>query len=237
MQAMSDELWTVNFGRLEYRAATDLQERVRVARQQELVPDVLLLLEHDPVYTRTRRTGPQDLAMGEAWYRARGIDVVDVNRGGRVTYHGPGQLTGYAIMRTDSALRFVRTMERGLVAALADEGIDARARPEDGTDFTGVWIGERKIASVGVHVQKGVTMHGFAVNVQNDLQPFNWVVACGLPDVQMTSLLKESGRTGELLACHRKRVAHRFAEAFGLRQRIVTPARLEKALAAVPAAA
>src|SRR5882762_133072 len=121
-----DELWVVSMGEVEHRAAYDLQERV---------PDVLLLLEHPPVYTRGRRSGPDELTMGEAFYRARGIDIVDVDRGGRVTYHGPGQLVGYPIMRTDSALEFVRTMEDALVAALADEGVDARARADEGPDY------------------------------------------------------------------------------------------------------
>ena len=231
---MPGELWVARLGTVEYREAYALQERVRALRQDDLITDTLLLVEHPPVYTRGRRTGPGELPMGEDWYRAQGIDVVDVDRGGKVTYHGPGQLVGYPIMRTDDVVAFVRTMERALVAALADEGLDARARPEDGRDFTGVWTGERKIASIGIHVAKGVTTHGFAVNVQNDLQPFEWVVPCGLAGVQMTSLLRETRGSGELLRCFRKRAAHRFAEAHGLRQRLVSPARVLGRLA-VPA--
>jgi lipoyl(octanoyl) transferase len=226
MDCMARELWVANLGTLEYRAAYALQERLRERRQAGAIPDALLLLEHPPVYTRGRRTGPGDLPMGEEWYRAQGIDVVDVDRGGRVTYHGPGQLVGYPIMHTDDVVEFVRTMERALMAALADEGLQARVRPDEGPDYTGVWAGERKIASIGIHVSRGVTTHGFAVNVSNDLQPFEWVVPCGLSDVRMTSLLRESGRTGELLRCFRKRAAHRFAEAHGLRQRLVSLPRL-----------
>ena len=118
--------------------------------------------------------------MGEDWYRMQGIDIVEVDRGGKVTYHGPGQLVGYPIVRVDDVVAYVRTLERALVAALAEEGVEARARPDDGPDYTGVWVGERKIASIGVHVARGVTTHGFAVNVENDLQPFSWVVPCGL---------------------------------------------------------
>lgn len=230
---MRTDLWTCWLGTVEYREALALQERLRAARQAGVVPDTLLLLEHPPVYTKTRRCTAADLPMGEAWYAANGIDVVEVKRGGRITYHGPGQLTGYAIMGAQDVVGFVRTMEGALVTALADEGIAARARPEDGADFTGVWVEDRKIASIGVQVQRGVTMHGFAVNVQNDLQPFGWVVACGLPTVQMTSVLKERAVGGDLMPCFRKRVAHRFAEAHGLRQRLVTPAALERALAPV----
>jgi lipoyl(octanoyl) transferase len=213
-------------GQVEYREAYAIQERVRDRRQAGEVPDVLLLVEHPPVYTRGRRSVPGELPMGEDWYRTQGIDVVDVDRGGKITYHGPGQLVGYPIMRTDDVVAFVRTMERALVAALADEGLDARVRTDEGPDYTGVWVEDRKIASIGIHVAKGVTTHGFAVNVQNDLQPFEWVVPCGLSNVRMTSVLRETAGGGEVLPCFRKRAAHRFAEAHGLRQRLVSPARV-----------
>ena len=222
MSDMADDLWVANLGTVEYREAYAIQERVRARRQAEEIPDTLLLVEHPPVYTRGRRTGPGELPMGEDWYRAQGIDVVDVDRGGKVTYHGPGQLVGYPIMRTDDVLAFVRTMERALLAALHDEGLSPRVRTDEGPDYTGVWVEDRKIASIGIHVAKGVTTHGFAVNVQNDLQPFEWVVPCGLSGVRMTSLMKETGRGGELLRCFRKRAAHRFAEAHGRRQRLVS---------------
>jgi lipoyl(octanoyl) transferase len=224
-----DELWVCHLGTIEYREALALQERLRAARQQHALPDLMLLLEHWPVYTRGRRSGPGELPMGEDWYRAQGIDVVETDRGGKVTYHGPGQLVGYPIVGVDDVVAYVRTLEQALVAALGDEGIVARARPEDGPDYTGVWVGERKIASIGVHVARGVTTHGFAVNIENDLQPFRWVVPCGLEGVQMTSLIKESGRLAGQMKCFRKRVAWRVAEALGRRQRLVSVARLEAA--------
>jgi lipoate-protein ligase B len=226
---VSGELWTCHLGRVEYREALELQRRLRAARQAGEVPDVLLLLEHPPVYTRGRRSEPGELPMGEDWYRTQGIDVVDVDRGGKVTYHGPGQLVGYPIMAIDDVVGFVKTMEGAMVAALADEGIAARGRADEGLEYTGVWVGDRKIGSIGVHVQKGVTTHGFAVNVQNDLQPFEWVVPCGLGGVRMTSVLRETRRTGDPLRCFRRRMAWRFAEATGLRQRLVTPRRLATA--------
>jgi lipoyl(octanoyl) transferase len=234
-----DELWTVHLGVVEYRAAYALQERVRAARQAGAIPDTLLLLEHQPVYTRGRRSEPGELAMGEDFYRLQGFDIVDVDRGGKVTYHGPGQLVGYPIARVDDVIAFVRTMETAIVRALEDEGLPGtRARPQDGRDYTGVWSGERKIASIGVHVSRSVTTHGFAVNVDNDLQPFGWVVPCGLPDVQMTSVTREL-RTGDHLDCFRRRMAFRLAEALGRRQRLISTARLEaeleKAETAAPA--
>ncbi|HET9125913.1 MAG TPA: lipoyl(octanoyl) transferase LipB, partial [Solirubrobacteraceae bacterium] len=188
MDRARPELWVVQLGEIEYTEALALQERVRDARQAQIVPDVMLLLEHPRVYTRGRRSAPGELSLGEAWYRAQGIDIVEVNRGGKVTYHGPGQLVGYPIVAVEDVVEYVRTLERGLVAALSEEGIPARARPEDGPDYTGVWVEDRKIASIGVHVARGVTTHGFAVNVENDLEPFSWVVACGLPGVRMTSI-------------------------------------------------
>jgi len=219
-----------HLGVVEYREALALQERIRAGRQADAVPDVLLLLEHWPVYTRGRRSGPGELPMGEDWYRMQGIDVIDTDRGGKVTYHGPGQLVGYPIVRVSDVVGYVRTLERALIAALEEESIHARAREDEGPDFTGVWVQERKIASIGVHVQHGVTTHGFAVNVENDLQPFGWVVPCGLDDVRMTSLIKETGRLAGQMRCFRRRTAFQVAEALGRRQRLVGAARLERAL-------
>jgi lipoyl(octanoyl) transferase len=229
---VTQELWVCRLGMVDYREALDLQEQVRAARQADVVPDVMLLLQHPPTYTRGRRSGAGELPMGEDWYRAQGFEIVDVNRGGKITYHGPGQLVGYPIVRVDDVVEYIRTLERGLVAALTQAGVTARARPEDGPDYTGVWVGERKIASLGVHVARGVTTHGWAVNVENDLQPFSWVVPCGLDGVQMTSLIRETGRPAGQMPCFSKRAAYGVASALGRRQRLVSPARLEAAIAA-----
>jgi lipoyl(octanoyl) transferase len=233
----SPELWVCRLGLVEYTEALTFQERVRAARQADAVPDVMLLLEHPPTYTRGRRSGAGELPLGEDWYRTQGFEIVDVNRGGKITYHGPGQLVGYPIVRVDDVVAYIRTLERGLVSALAQEGVTARARPEDGPDYTGVWVGERKIASLGVHVARGVTTHGWAVNVENDLQPFSWVVACGLDGVQMTSLIRETGRGAGQMPCFRKRAAFAIATALGRRQRLVSPGRLEAAVGAALTAA
>jgi lipoyl(octanoyl) transferase len=233
-----DELWVCHLGTVEYREALSLQERARAAREADEVPDVMLMLEHWPVYTRGRRSGKGELPMGADWYRAQGIEIVDVNRGGKITYHGPGQLVGYPIVRVDDVVDYLRTLEDALAVALHQEGIaGARGRPEDGPDYTGVWVGERKIASIGVHLSRGVTTHGWAVNVENDLQPFSWVVACGLPEVQMTSLIKETGRGAGQMPCFRKRAAYEVARALGRRQRLMSRERLEAAVGSVPAAA
>jgi lipoyl(octanoyl) transferase len=203
--------------------------RLREARQADEIGDTLLLLEHPPVYTRGRRTEPHDLPMGEDWYRAQGIEVHDTDRGGRVTYHGPGQLVGYPIMRISDVPQYVHTMEHAILTALADEGIAADLR--DG--LTGIWADDAKIASIGVHVNRGVTTHGFAVNVDNDLQPFEWIVPCGLDGVRMTSVSKVTRRP-DAISCFRKRMAYRFAQAYGMRQRITSLDRLRSAPALVP---
>lgn len=216
------ELWVAHIPRpVPYPEGVAIQDRIRDARGADELPDVLLLLEHPPVYTRGRRTKPEELPMGEDWYRAQGIEVCDTDRGGAVTYHGPGQLVGYPIMRIEHVREYVATIERSLISALADEGVAAEVRE----GLTGVWAPKGKIGSIGVHVSRGVTTHGFAVNVDNDLQPFEWVVPCGMQGARMSSICKETGRPGRM-DCFRREVAHRFAEAHGLRQRLVTPDRL-----------
>jgi lipoyl(octanoyl) transferase len=238
-----DELWVCHLGTVPYRDAVVLQEQVRERRQADELPDTLLLLEHPPAYTRGRRSAAGELPFGEDFYRAKGIEVVDTDRGGRVTYHSPGQLVGYPIMRVADIGSHLRTIEAAIVAALAEEGIAARSRADEGADYTGVWVEERKIASIGVHVSRGISTHGFAVNVDNDLAPFSWVVACGLPDVAMTSLATEledsnpryadydSAAPADVgdapgVACFRKRMAHTFSQAHDRRQRLVSPRRL-----------
>jgi lipoyl(octanoyl) transferase len=186
------ELWCIRQGLVPYAEAHALQKELEAARQAGRVQDVLLMLEHPPVYTRGRRSEPTELPMGEDWYRAQGIDIVDTDRGGRLTYHGPGQLVGYPIMSLkpyrDDVHEFIRRMESAIIASLAEVGI--AAGPIEG--LTGVWTREpRKIASIGVHVSRGVTTHGFAINVNNDLQPFEWIVPCGIDSCRMTSVARE----------------------------------------------
>jgi lipoyl(octanoyl) transferase len=193
------EIWCVRRGVVPYAHALGEQKDLERYRQAGRVPDVLLLLEHPPVYTRGRRSEPGELPMGEEWYRAQGIDVVQTDRGGRITYHGPGQLVGYPIMSLkpyrDDVAQYIRRMESAIIASLADVGIEAG--PIEG--LTGVWTHEpRKIASIGVHVSRGVTTHGFAINVNNDLQPFEWIVPCGIDNCRMTSVSRELGAQFDL---------------------------------------
>jgi len=225
-------MWVCDLGEIDYRSALDLQERVRTARQQELIPDTLLLLEHNPaVYTRGRRSAPGELTMGAAWYAERGIEIIETNRGGKVTYHGPGQLVGYPIVGVEDVVAYVRLLEQALVRALAGASIDAHARDDEGPDYTGVWVQDRKIASIGVHVARGVATHGFALNVsERSLEPFTWVVACGLPEVQMTSVESERGDDLVSLASCGELAAASLAGALGHATRVVTRAQLGEAL-------
>jgi len=232
VEQSAQELWICHLGTVPYREASATQEALRERRLADDLPDMLLLLEHPPVYTRGRRSRPGELTLGEDFYRAKGVEVVDTRRGGRVTYHGPGQLVGYAIMEVRDVGEHLRRMEAAIVKTLAEFGVSARSRCEEGADYTGVWVEGRKVASIGVHVSRGVSTHGFAINVDNDLEPFSWVVACGLPDVAMTSVeaeLEEADMTidSEVLRARvRARAGAHFCEAHNRRPRIVSPEEL-----------
>jgi lipoyl(octanoyl) transferase len=229
---MSEDLWCARMGQVPYEEARALQKRLEAARQADQIPDVLLLLEHPPVYTKGRRSEPSELGMGEDWYRMQGIEVTESDRGGRVTYHGPGQLVGYPIVslkdlqpaapradaegvRGTGVAGYIRRMERLMIESLGLAGIEAEVIE----GLTGVWVGGsppqgRKIGSIGVHVNRGVTTHGFAINVNNDLQPFDWIVPCGIEDCRMTSVCRELGAEQEL-ASFMDVVTGRFAEIYG----------------------
>jgi lipoyl(octanoyl) transferase len=229
-----DEVLTVRCGLVPYEEARRLQKRIEAARQGDRVPDVLLLLEHYPVYTKGRRTQPGELAMGEDWYRMQGIEICETDRGGAVTYHGPGQLVGYPIISLkpygDDVHEYVRRLEELMIGSLGAYGVDAEVI--DG--LTGVWVGGRppdgrKIGSIGVHVSRGVTTHGFAVNVNNDLQPFEWVVPCGIEGVRMTSICREFGSEVDMDACMDV-VTERFGEMYRRDAVATTPEALSELL-------
>jgi lipoyl(octanoyl) transferase len=187
-------------------------------------------LEHPPVYTRGRRAADNELSLGEDFYRAHGIEIVPTDRGGKVTYHGLGQLVGYPIMRVNDIGVHLRKMEAAIVAALGEYDIEARSRCDEGIDYTGVWVANRKIASIGVHVSRGVSTHGFAVNVINDLTPFTWIVPCGLPDVTMTSVAQELGHEpAGGTDSFAERMARCFCAAHERTAHSITPAQLHLA--------
>jgi lipoyl(octanoyl) transferase len=225
-------LSVVYLGRVPYRAGLELQARLVGLRKARGIGDVLVMLEHEPVLTLGRNKGLENggrenvLATEEA-LRVRGVEVVETNRGGDVTYHGPGQLVGYPIVDLRGPLRaagkrlgpvdFVRQMEEALIRTMADYGVAAMRVP----GRTGVWtqpngaIEEKKIAAIGIHVSAGVTSHGFALNVTTDLKDFDWIVPCGISDRAVTSLEQESLETDLTLQRAAERVARQFGQVFG----------------------
>jgi lipoyl(octanoyl) transferase len=237
---VSAEILVVRCGTVPYEEARAAQKRLESARQRGAIPDLLLLLEHPPVYTRGRRSTAEELPMGVEWYEAQGIEVRDTDRGGRVTYHGPGQLVAYPIVSLapygDDVHEYVRRLERVTIGALDERGVKATTiegltgvwtegaapgarrraengpiRPEIGPSAAEAGGEARKIGSIGIHVSRGVTTHGLAVNVNNDLQPFEWIVPCGIEAARVTSLSRELGAAQDL-AAFASAVAGRFAE-------------------------
>jgi lipoate-protein ligase B len=188
------ELWVVRLGRMGYEECLELQREV--ARQRisgEIPQDVLLLVEHPPVVTLGRSSKQKNLISSPAFLASRGVELFEVERGGDVTFHGPGQLVGYPIIdlkRHKLDLHwYLRSVEEGLIRTLSRYGISS----ERNTGYTGVWTQGRKIASIGVHARDWVTWHGFALNVTTDLSYFDLIVPCGIVGVEMTSIEKETG--------------------------------------------
>ncbi len=191
---MTPPLGVIDLGRRRYQDTLELQRSLRLARLDGTEPDdLLLLVEHEPVYTLGRGTRATSLPCTPDALRERGATVAEVERGGDVTWHGPGQLVGYPILdlrthRPDLHW-YLRRLEHALIEALGALGLPAA--PDPGR--TGVWTGGRKIASIGIHVKQWVTLHGFALNVHPDLRWFDAIVPCGLHGVSMTSVARELG--------------------------------------------
>jgi lipoyl(octanoyl) transferase len=208
------EIFWSYLGRIDYPDADALQSSIRDALRRGEGPERLLLLEHPPVFTLGRNATAADLLWSGAELDRRGVAVHESDRGGQVTYHGPGQLVGYPILdlhpdRRD-VRRYVRDLQESLVRTLADFGVAA----EGGEGETiGVWTGGRKIASIGIHLSRWITTHGFALNVTPDLGHYRGIVACGMPDVRMTSIAEERGEAPGLEVVARRYVGH-FARIF-----------------------
>jgi lipoyl(octanoyl) transferase len=195
----------LHLGRIPYAEGLAIQQQVVAARKQNLIGDTLLLLEHPPVLTLGRNASRSNILASDEFLQQRGIELHEINRGGDVTYHGPGQLVGYPILdlRGDlpgkkgphlGPVDYVRLLEEVLIRTCGDFGVMAQRIAKR----TGVWtipggsIQEKKIAAIGVHVSQGVTSHGFALNVTTDLRDFEWIIPCGITDRQVTSLELEA---------------------------------------------
>jgi lipoyl(octanoyl) transferase len=214
---VSTRLGLLDLGPRGYAETLELQRALCRRRMAgELAHDLLLLVEHEPVITLGRGTRASSLPLPAAELERRGVGVVEVERGGDVTYHGPGQLVGYPILRLSEHREdlhwYLRQLEAALITALGRLGVVAERNP----GLTGVWTGGRKIASIGIHVKQWVTFHGFALNVNNDLRGFDLIVPCGIQDVVMTSVAAElGGGTGrELWETTRSAVVDAFAGVF-----------------------
>lgn len=209
---MSSTLDVQYLGRIGYQDALDLQVSLNRRRQNGEIGDTLLLLEHDPVITRGKRGKESDILLSKEALEAQGFAVYETSRGGEVTYHGPGQIVGYAIIDIRDHGKdlhlFVRNIEEVFISLLRDDyGITARRDRE----HTGVWVEHEKITAVGIAVRKWVSMHGFAFNVNTNLEHFRTIVPCGIRDKGVTSLAKLTGRKHDLrrvqeevAACFRK---------------------------------
>ena len=258
-------LHLLQLGSIPYAEGLDIQARVVAARKAGLIGDTLLLLEHPPVITLGRNASRANILAGDDWLRARGVELHEVNRGGDVTYHGPGQLVGYPIvdLRGDlpgkrgpylGPVDFVRMLEEVLVRTCADFGVMAKRIPK----CTGVWtfggtptrddktatngapgsstIPEKKLAAIGVHVSQGVTSHGFALNVTTDLRDFDWIIPCGITDRGVTSLeIEADPATEPTMERAANATARNFGRVFG--RQMVWCESLEQLLAPAPRAA
>ena len=188
-------LQVLHLGLIEYGTALKLQETLVDLRKRGRIADTLLLLEHPPVITLGRNAKAANIVASPEFLAERGVEIFEINRGGDVTFHGPGQLVGYPISDLRGltpkigAVEFVRRMEEVLIRACADFDIGA----ERVSGLTGVWTPERKIAAIGVHISRGVTSHGFALNVTTDLEYFKLIVPCGIAGKDVTSMERELG--------------------------------------------
>jgi lipoyl(octanoyl) transferase len=215
-----------DLGQRAYGEVLELQRalcRQRIAGG--MAEDILLLVEHDPVVTLGRATRAGSLPLPRSELERRGVEVFEVERGGDVTFHGPGQLVGYPVVdlrkHREDLHWYLRRLEEGLITGLGRLGIAAETNP----GLTGVWTGGRKIASIGIHVKQWVTFHGFALNVSTDLSYFDLIVPCGIKDVIMTSVSRELGRDDHVALWEEARdaVVAGIAEAFQLQPAFESP--------------
>ncbi|HEY8477603.1 MAG TPA: lipoyl(octanoyl) transferase LipB [Chloroflexota bacterium] len=228
-EARPIETWLLSLGALEYGDALDLQRRLAEARAAGRLPDVLVLLEHPPVVTLGRRGSLDDVLVPVEELERRGIALHATSRGGLVTYHGPGQLVGYPILDLRAmggdAHAYVRGLEEVILRFLHTVGLQGRRDP----GYVGVWVDDEKVAAIGVAVSRGVTIHGFALNLDPDLDAFRLITPCGIRDRGVTSVARLLGRAVDP-SWARAEVARQFAEVFRRRLRPTSLAEIETAI-------
>ncbi len=218
------KMFVAELGRIDYQRGIELQEKLMSLRQQGKAEDTLILLEHPPVLTLGRRGHEENILIPKEELAANGIQVHEVGRGGDVTYHGPGQIVGYPIFDLNNHGRdikdFVWKIEEVFIRLLDREfGIEAK---RDEKKYTGVWVGTNKITAIGIAVKRWVTMHGFAFNINTDLEHFKWINPCGITDKGVTSLQKLLGVTMDFENMN-KITARYFGEVFDMEQSPISP--------------
>ncbi len=188
---MNKKLTYCNLNTIDYKEAWDLQKSIFELRYQQKVDDVFLLLEHPHTYTLGKTADEKNLVGNEEYLNKNKISVYDIDRGGDITYHGPGQIVGYPIIDLNNwgkdTDKYLRALEEIIIRTCADYGLPVARVPK----YTGVWIEDRKIAAIGIKVTRWITMHGFALNVNTDLSLYNGIIPCGITNKEVTSLQKE----------------------------------------------
>ncbi len=202
-----------DLGLIDYKEAWDLQKDTFELRKENKIPDTFYMLEHPHTYTLGRVAEKKNLVGSEDYLKENKISVYEIDRGGDITYHGPGQIVGYPIINLNDWVndthKYLRALEEIIIMTCAEYGIICGRNPK----YTGVWIEDRKIAAIGIKVSRWITMHGFAFNVKTDLSLFNGIIPCGITDKAVTSLEKETNSTIDMLEVKEKLLAN-FCKVF-----------------------
>ena len=214
----------------EYREAWDLQGDLVAARKEKVIDtNLVLIVEHPPVFTLGRRGGLNNLSVSESFLKQAGIPVVQVERGGSITYHGPGQLVAYPVVDLRAARmnveEYVEHLEEVMIRVAADWGIQAERNPLN----RGIWVGNNKLGSIGIAIRKGISFHGMALNVNPSLEPFTWMKPCGLNGIGVTSIEKELSNKVDMSEA-RERAKRHFEEVFGVELKEIDLAVLQSRL-------
>ena len=221
---------SIDFERVDYREAWTLQEKLIMARRAGILQnDIVLFLEHRPVFTLGRRGGRECMLVSDTFLDKAGIPIIQVERGGNITYHGPGQLVAYPIVDLQTArikvVDFVNGLEDVMLRTAENWGIAAERNDAN----RGIWVGSKKIGSIGIAVRRGISFHGLALNIHTDLTPFSWIQPCGLQDVAMTNMQQESAQS---VSMHQVRgvLKNQFENVFGIKFTYKKPADLNPML-------
>ncbi|GBD92347.1 octanoyltransferase [bacterium BMS3Abin04] len=213
-QLISRNLNYYNLNSIDYKKAWDYQKELFQKRLDGVIPDTLLLLEHPHTYTFGKTADRKNLISSESYLRKNKISVYDIDRGGDVTYHGPGQIVGYAILSLsewkEDTDKYLRALEDVIIQTCSSFGLSCGRKPK----YTGVWIDDRKICAIGIKVSRWITMHGFALNVNTDLSLFNGIIPCGIAGKEVTSLKKEIGKEMDISEV-KKTITEQFKNIFG----------------------